>query len=313
MIYNIFYISVVKDIKRYGLLKTIGTTKRQIGRLVNIQALLYSAVGIPVGLCLGYLLAQIMLPWVLSVTAMSDGGSAMTANPYIFALAAVLCLLTVFISCRTPAKIAGKISPVEATRYTGAANSPKRTTKSGATGADIRRMALSNLFRTKKKTVLSIASVCLGLILFNMVFTFTGSFDVDKYLKGYINGDFLVADSSYINGFTRYAPTDTLTSEAVSRIASLDGVENVQKVYYDTLTTTASEQDIFTQVYGIDSGLFTLLDEGTIDGEFDAEKFRSGKYAVLCVDTTGNLQVGDIVSLDFEGESRQYEIMSRVG
>lgn len=56
LIYNIFYISVTRDIKFYGLLKTIGTTKKQINRVVNIQTILLSCIGIPAGLLLGYLL-----------------------------------------------------------------------------------------------------------------------------------------------------------------------------------------------------------------------------------------------------------------
>ena len=52
IIYNIFQISVMNDIRFYGLLKTVGTTKKQIKRMVRRQALLLSAVGIPIGLSL---------------------------------------------------------------------------------------------------------------------------------------------------------------------------------------------------------------------------------------------------------------------
>mgnify|MGYP002295052973 CR=1 FL=1 len=51
-----FQISVTNDIRFYGLLKTIGTTPRQLRRIIRIQALLLSLVGIPLGLLLGWLL-----------------------------------------------------------------------------------------------------------------------------------------------------------------------------------------------------------------------------------------------------------------
>lgn len=38
IIYNIFQISVIRDIRYYGLLKTIGTTGRQIKKILRRQA-----------------------------------------------------------------------------------------------------------------------------------------------------------------------------------------------------------------------------------------------------------------------------------
>ena len=50
IIYNIFQISVIQDIQSYGQLKTLGTTKRQIKKLISKQAMLLSFIGIPFGL-----------------------------------------------------------------------------------------------------------------------------------------------------------------------------------------------------------------------------------------------------------------------
>lgn len=56
IIYNVFQISVAGDIRFYGLLKTIGTTPRQLRRIIRLQALTLSAVGIPIGLVIGWLI-----------------------------------------------------------------------------------------------------------------------------------------------------------------------------------------------------------------------------------------------------------------
>ena len=45
IIYNIFQISVAGDIRFYGLLKTIGTTPRQLKRIIRQQALLLCLIG----------------------------------------------------------------------------------------------------------------------------------------------------------------------------------------------------------------------------------------------------------------------------
>ena len=59
IIYNIFYISIVRDIKFYGQLKTIGTTKKQIKKIIIKQALRLCLIAIPMGLVLGLSLIHI--------------------------------------------------------------------------------------------------------------------------------------------------------------------------------------------------------------------------------------------------------------
>lgn len=67
IIYNIFQISVVSDIRFYGLLKTIGTTKEQIRRLIRRQAFLLSAIGIPIGLLVGFGIGKLLLPFMMAI------------------------------------------------------------------------------------------------------------------------------------------------------------------------------------------------------------------------------------------------------
>ena len=71
IIYNIFKISIEKDIRLYGQLKTIGTSPKQIRYMVNRQGLMLSIVGIPIGLILGWLLGNGLLPLVIASTSYS--------------------------------------------------------------------------------------------------------------------------------------------------------------------------------------------------------------------------------------------------
>ncbi len=52
VIYSIFYISVASSIRNYGQLRTIGTTKRQIKKMVYREGKLLAAIAIPIGLLL---------------------------------------------------------------------------------------------------------------------------------------------------------------------------------------------------------------------------------------------------------------------
>ena len=60
----------------------------------------------------------------------------------------------VIISCLLPARLAGKVSPVEALRYTDAAPGSRKKEKKGRRGASLAAMAWANLWRNKKRTFL---------------------------------------------------------------------------------------------------------------------------------------------------------------
>ena len=79
-----------------------------------------ACIGIPLGLLGGYLIGCGLVPVIMDAMAFG-GGAFMTqtsANPFIFAGSAVFTLVTVVISTAKPGRIAAKVSPVEAVRYT---------------------------------------------------------------------------------------------------------------------------------------------------------------------------------------------------
>ena len=69
VIYNVFQISVANDIRFYGLLKTIGMTGRQLKRIIRLQAVLLSGIGIPAGLLLGFGIGVGLAPAVMAQTS----------------------------------------------------------------------------------------------------------------------------------------------------------------------------------------------------------------------------------------------------
>ena len=193
IIYNVFQISVTNDIRFYGLLKTIGTTGKQIRRMIRRQAFLLSLFGIPLGWIVGFALGVKLTPIIMEQT--SNTGSFVSFNPLIFVSAAVFSLLTVRISCRKPGKMAARVSPVEAVRYTDAGvHLPKaRCGKHAAhkpSGARLPHMAWANLGRSRGKTVITVISLALAVVLMQMTYTFAIGFDMDKYLSGQIGRRF---------------------------------------------------------------------------------------------------------------------------
>ncbi|MDD6039069.1 MAG: FtsX-like permease family protein [bacterium] len=195
IIYNIFQISVVGDIRYYGLLKTIGVTPRQLRRIIRYQACFLCIGGVPLGLLIGYGIGAVLTPFVLKSTTFEASCMTISTSPVIFLMSAVFSVVTVLISCAKPGRMAGKVSPIEATRYTQVVQTKKKSRSSR--GAKVYQMAFANLGRNRKKTVLVVVSLSLAVALLNILMSFVSGFDVEKYLQEATCADFIVSSADY--------------------------------------------------------------------------------------------------------------------
>ncbi len=229
LIYNIFYISIVQDIHFYGQLKTIGASSKQLRKLIYRKALRLSAVGIPLGLALGWALGTALSPAILGNMAISKSISVHSAHPLIFLAGAAFTLLTVFISCRKPAKMAGRVSPMEALRYNEAALSKVKERRSGAVSPA--RLARQNLGRGRKKLAVVALSLALSLVILNSVAVFAGGFDFESFISDFLVTDFAVGDAGIINSMTRNTRRSAVDDSLRGSIAALEGMEGMGSVY----------------------------------------------------------------------------------
>ncbi|TCO77912.1 ABC transporter permease [Marinisporobacter balticus] len=316
IIYNIFQISVMKDIHFYGLLKTIGTTPKQIKKLVKKQALLLSIIGIPLGLVIGYLLGNVLLPIIMHTSTIET--TYISSSPIIFIGATIFSVITVFISCRKPGKMASKVSSVEATRYVDVTTIHKKK-KQSLKGGKIHNMAFCNLLRSKKKTIVVVISMSLSIILLNSVFTLTKGFDMDKFLSTFVITDFTAGNANYFN-MNQFRSEDDIPSEKmIQHIDALDGIENKGRIYYNTKYTFVTEKITGIQLYGLED--FPLSQLNIFEGEIDLEKFKTGNYIIEGVysDNNRNIKyetskynIGDKVNISFENNTtKEYVVMAK--
>ena len=314
IIYNIFQISVTADIQFYGKLKTLGTTTKQLRRLIYGQAGRLSIIGIPAGLIFGWLLGSVLVPVLMGTM---EGEAVVSVSPVIFAGSAVFTAATVFISCLRPARLAGKVSPIEALRMSNAGEYRGRRKAGRRQGnASIGAMAWANLWRNKKRTVTVICSLTLGLVLLSCFYAKNAAFDMEKYLADLTIADFTLSDATsgdYTGGYDPHG--DTLTESLVQELEAMDGVEAVGHQYsarenwqmdgktlenvaafytedkladweeYDShgaqqLRAALETGEASAVVYGMDGiPLDTITQEQYImDGKFDAEAFATGSY-----------------------------------
>nr|WP_325181909.1 ABC transporter permease [uncultured Oscillibacter sp.] len=235
IIYNVFQISVTNDIRFYGLLKTIGTTGKQLKRIVRQQALMLSLMGVPLGLILGFVIGNKLTPIIMA--QLSYKHAFVSFNPLIFIGAALFSLLTVFLSCARPGRMAAKVSPVEAVRYTegGTPKKPgkREKTRKAQGGASLPKMAWANLGRSKGKTVVTVISLTLAVVLATMTYTFSIGFDMNKYLARNANVDFILGDAAYFQvsggGFT--STDDAVPEEIISDVNAQGGIEENGRIY----------------------------------------------------------------------------------
>lgn len=195
IIYNIFQISVTEDIRYYGLLKTIGVTPRQLKRIIRQQALPLCLIGCPAGLAAGYLTGYLLVPVVIARTTLNEVSATVSSSPLIFAASALFAVITVLLSCGRPGRMASRVSPVEAVKYTERGDGPRKERRTR--GARIRQMAFANLGRNKKKTFLVVVSLSLSVVLLAVTLLFTGGFSMEKYLEEKNCADFIVGNTDY--------------------------------------------------------------------------------------------------------------------
>lgn len=272
IIYNIFQISVAGDIRYYGLLKTIGVTSRQLRKIIRQQAMLLCLIGCPIGLLLGYLAGYVLTPVILSQTTMADIQADISASPLIFVGAALFSVVTVMLSCKKPGRLASKVSPVEAAKYTEGSKvssaKRKRTRRAG-----IYQMAFANLGRNKVKTALVIISLSLSVVLLSILTAFVGGFSMEKYLSSKTCADFIVGKTEYF----RFEADDsedgvnkglieqiegTVKTSAAGEILALSGEKPITKV---------RGKEIGLQMEGLDEELIEKLNvfKGDLKPLFD--------------------------------------------
>lgn len=231
LIYNVMYISVTKDIRFYGLLKTIGTSPSQIKKMVKRQSAELSFVGIPIGILLGTLLSFAAVPFALRMFQVGSDDimpSGISFHPFIYVGTITFAIITVAVSCRKPAKLAGKVSAVEALKYHGQ-NVVKTKVKKSTNGGKLYKMAFRNVFREKKRAILVFASLFMGTMAFLSVNTFIGSMKLENYVDYYLPNDYTI----YINSGTEdntQEEEDTCLQAAnrlVEDISKIDGIMEV--------------------------------------------------------------------------------------
>lgn len=260
LIYNVIYISVTKDTRFFGLLKTIGTSPKQIKKIVRNQIYLLSLIGIPIGIGLGIASSFLIVPYALhtftSGTVMNNlMPTEISFHPTIFMGTSFFALLTIALASRRPAKLAAKTAPVEALHYTGITQQKNLENRKSTKGGKPYKMAWYNVFREKRRAILVFASLFMGTITFLSVNSFISSLGVENYINRYHPHDFVL--DNYSHG------TQTFTKDFVEAAKKIDGInkfeikeQSIAQMEVDEALLDPIFKENYSRYYGPENGTY---------------------------------------------------------
>lgn len=319
LIYNIMYLSVAGNIRYYGLLQTIGMTGRQIRQLMQKQLLWIGGIGMLAGILIGAGTSFFLIPVVVKtfVSAKEMGAVQVTFHPIIVLLTVLLTGCTVWYAGRKPTKIAVGSSPVEALEYRVVSSVRKRhKTRKGSL---IVRMALEQLTRNKKKTMVTMLSLAASLSVFLCLITLLHTQSAREYSYNYMGLDMVLKNDTINNMVLNRAAEGEeqiqgvhpiLNEELLNEIRQTDGVEEVlptitvptivpwekevtdvwMREFYETWMNIPYEDDIEeyqqhpenfgSSLVGITEEDFRALN-AEMEQPVDEEAFLSGKTCIL--------------------------------
>lgn len=174
LVYNSFAISVSDRTRQFGLLASTGATPKQLRGMVLREALLVSAVGIPLGILSGIVGIGITLHFTGRAFSYLYASASEVLHLSVswpaVAVAAVTALVTVLISAWIPSRRAARISPMDAIRQTGDIKVPKRIARKGKLSYRLfgleGMIAGKHFSRNKRQYRTTIFSLFISIVLF---------------------------------------------------------------------------------------------------------------------------------------------------
>lgn len=307
LIYNIMYLSVTGNIRYYGLLQTVGMTGHQIYRLIYRQMLFVGTGGIVLGIAGGCGISFFVIPSLVKAFGIRDKVQVVF-HPAIFVLTVLLVAVTIYIGNRKPAKIAVTVSPIEANRYSTEIMPHGKTHLSHEKGNVIGHMGARKVFAEKKKTLISILSLAVGLSVFVCVITLLRSQGPRTIVSSAWNDDMEISNRLLSKDGAKWK--EVMDDVFLQKIANTDGVQEVHTVttaqamipwepefadkwmreFYEMWMEIPYEdekkeyqehpENFGTVLVGIDEKNFEILNE-SLERPVDEKAFQQGKTCVI--------------------------------
>lgn len=266
---NSFAIATTEKMKMYSMLASVGATKKQIKKNVIFEGLLLGVVGIPLGIISGFFAVFVLLQIVNNLLGEQllahVDGIVFKISILPILLSVILGIITIYLSARSSAKRASKVSPIEGLRNSSDIKIknknlkvPKIISKIFKTGGVL---AYKNLKRNKKKYRTTVISIAISIFIFITMNSFiTNMFDLtNNYYEDY-NYNLLISGNLKTEEINKIVSNDTV--ESYSILYNTDGtykIKNLDKIIAnDSYPVTEIDGEAYTslQIVALDSSAF---------------------------------------------------------
>ena len=171
VIYNSFAISVMERKKEFGLLSSIGATKRQLSHTVFFEAVFVGVIGIILGILGAYVgIGCVVLVINNLISDMLEYKLHLVTNPLFIIIPVIFMIIVIGLSAFIPSRRASKVSPIEAIRQNDDIKINKKKIRTSKLVLKLfgieGEIALKNIKRNKKKYRVTIVSLFISIVLF---------------------------------------------------------------------------------------------------------------------------------------------------
>ncbi len=266
---NSFAISTTEKMQMFGMLSSVGATKKQIKKSVIYEGLVLGSIGIPLGVISGLLGDFILFKVVnfLLKDVFTSAGTNIIFTPSIIAciIASLLAFLTIFLSSLSSARKASKVSPIENLKLTNdikikasKLKTPKIIEKVFKTGGVL---AVKNLKRSKKKYRTTVISLTVSIFVFIALSYFVGE-------------GFNMTDNMYTDyGYDIILYNTNIHSITEDTLKVVKGFKEVEKMY-----VTYSLQDEYFVSKDLDNINFKNV--SSYSNSCDGEEEEDCEYSI---------------------------------
>ena len=336
VIRNSFAISVAEKTKQYGMLASVGATKKQIRKTVLLEGTYIGAIAIPLGILCG-IIAIVVLLWIVNylIGDMMDGVVFIYNVPLLpILLSIVISAITIYLSCIIPAIRASRISPIEAIRgnedikiKAKKIKTSKLTKKIFGIGGVI---ASKNLKRNKKKYRTTVISLVVSIAIFISLSSFldygkraVGLYYTDmKYNVDVYNGDIeLYNEIAQLNNIDDYSYSFTTSAIIdIEKYGSEYGKEisNINRTYYEEAERETEYQDTIAVIMFSNDYFKKFIKElGLNENDYkniailEDDEFEYNEDGTSVLRNYYNIKEGETITINLNGEERQVTIAKR--
>lgn len=296
--------NVAQRTEFFGMVRCIGTTPKQVMRLVRKEALNWCRFAIPLGVAGGIVLVWVLCFILRQLSPEFFGGMPAFSISYPSVIAGIVVgLLTVLLAARSPAKKASKVSPLAA--VSGNANDLQPVKKAANTKffKIETSLGIHHAKASKKNFILMMGSFSVSIILF---LAFSVTIDFMNHTLTPLQP--WTADISVISPEN----TCSVKAEYIEELRQNSAVKNVYgRMFAYSVPVTVNGEEKVVDLISYEDMQFDWAKDYLLSGSL--EKAQSENNTGLIVfDSQIDIEAGNVITLNLNGSQADLEIVGVV-